>query len=231
VERCEHEVEAGQDLVGEIQRAVWHDVHLDAVQDGQRPEARPGGIDFDALPGDVRPRQGARRSRPLRMVRDRDEVVIEVARRRRHLSDAVTPVAPGAVHVEIPADMRDGDERRQHAARRPFDLVGALTQFRRDVRQLQAAIELALAGAGDGGTGARQSARLETGVERTRALLQKVCMRLRSGMPHECGAGRFGIGDMDGDRSPFGCRRGARYQSVARRCREGRGVEGQSVAH
>ncbi len=150
-------------------------------------------VDVGPLPGDVGRRQLARGERSLRVIGDRDVLVAELQAREDHLINGVAAVAPGAVHVEIAADVRGADERRQIASLGGGDLVFALTKLRRNVRQPEVLVE-PLFRLGD--EGMRLPVEQPSLVERQslalRAVLQltRVCARAR--VPDKGRPGLFG---------------------------------------
>ena len=118
VERREDDIELLQDAVREIEPAVRKDVHFAAVQDLDIRVSFAEARDFIGLAGDTVQRQGARRHRARRVVRDGDVLVAELGAGADHLLDEVTAVAPRRVHVQIAADVGARDEPGQRAVAR-----------------------------------------------------------------------------------------------------------------
>ena len=113
VERRQHDVEALEDGVLEIEAAVGQDVDLDAVEDRHPGKLLAQRVDLFALPRDVVARQRARRGGAGRVVGDRDVLVPERMAARDHRLERVAAVAVGRVHVQVAADVARVDERRQ----------------------------------------------------------------------------------------------------------------------
>ena len=158
MQRGEHDVEAGEQVVLEVERSVVHDVDLDPVQDLDAAVTLTQKLHFRALVGDLLRRQLARRPCPLRVIGDGDVLVSQLSRREHHVLDRVAAVAPRAVHVEIAADVPVGDEARQRALFGGRDLVGSFTKLRGNEREVQDPVELVLACARDGDAVFRQRA-------------------------------------------------------------------------
>ena len=53
VQRCQDDIEAGECLVVEVERAVGHDVHFDAVQNLDAGDLRSNRLDLLALQRDL----------------------------------------------------------------------------------------------------------------------------------------------------------------------------------
>ncbi len=127
--RRDDEIERGQALVVEIERAVRPDVAFDA---GQQPDA-------DALRVD---RADARRvferaalvepvghGQRLCVVGDGDVLEAGGSRGRRHRAHLVLAIRRGAVHVEVAAQIAALDEARQRARLCRFDFPAHLAKL------------------------------------------------------------------------------------------------------
>ena len=109
------------------------------------------------------------------MIADREVLVAELARGPSHLVDALAPVRPGRVAVEVAADLAERDERRRLAAER------VLAQFRRAEGDLERRVDGFL-------------------VAAVRQGLERRDVRLRAGRPQELGAEALARDDDELDR-------------------------------
>src|SRR5262245_29162231 len=84
------------------------------------------------------------------MIGDGSVLVPKRASAQNDVSDAVPPVAPERVHVEIAADVDFGDEIRKGTVFRSRDFSIAEPQFWRDEGQVDPSIQVGLRGTAHG---------------------------------------------------------------------------------
>ena len=114
-----HPVELGQQVVGQVERAVAADVALGSAQEAERRELLVGGRDLLGLAAHavgVEPGDGADADR---VVADRQVLVAAVAGGSAHLEDRRPAVRPGRVAVQVAADVGHLDELGRLRTRRP----------------------------------------------------------------------------------------------------------------
>ena len=173
--------------------AVGHDVVFNAMKNVHTfyPGARL--VDVGPLPGDVGRRQPPRGERSLRVIGDRHVLIAELQACKDHLINGVASIAPGAVHVEIAADICGANERRKITSIGGDNLVFALTKFRRNIRQPKMLVEL-LFRLRDESMRLRveQTSFVEGESLALRAFLQLTYVRARSRIPDEGGPSLFG---------------------------------------
>ena len=161
VDRGDDQVEARQQVVLEVERAVGADLELAAVEEPEAPgrrrrRGRPGrflrrepgverGDDLDLLRDPVRGQAAGDRER-LRVV---GQDLVGVAARAGGLGhdlDRVMAVGPVGMAVEVAAQVGQVDEGRQPAGQRRLDLAGVLAQLGLDERQAEERVRLGLGG-------------------------------------------------------------------------------------
>jgi len=174
-----HPVELGEDVLGEVERAVRQDVALGAAQDPERRERLVRRRDLLALPAQVVRRDARDDADVRRVVADREVLVAERAGRLAHLEHGRASVRPGRVAVEVAAHVAELEERGRLAAERP------LAQLRRAERDPERRV--------DGLLGRRVGQRLE-----------RVDVGGRAGRPQERGAGHGRIRKHEPDREAVG---------------------------
>src|SRR6476661_9705238 len=141
VQRGQDDVAAFQDLVIEVEGTVLEDVDFYSMQDGDVGHAPAERDDLLALSGDVFQRELPGGEGTLRVVGDGDVLVAELLGGRHHGGDRVATVTPGAVHVQVAADMGVADQHRQLTALCRFDLARAFSQFRRNVGESEMPVD------------------------------------------------------------------------------------------
>src|SRR5262245_21561955 len=120
------------------------------------------------------------------MIRDRDVFISKLTRAEHHVHDGIAAVAPGAVHVEVAAHVKGGDERRQETALRRDDLVFTLAELGRDVRKIEQTIERLLVGHEQTtARGAFEMRVRKPEAERCCSRLQPLRVSARPGVPDE----------------------------------------------
>ena len=149
VHRRDDEIELGEAVVGEIEPAVGQDVALDAGEQRQALESavqRPHAgrvLERAALVEAVGHRQR------LAVVGDGDVLMAEAVRRGGHRLEVVPAVGGGRVHVQVAAQIADGDERGQRAGDRRLDFAAMLAQLGLDPRHAERLVDAFLGLAGD----------------------------------------------------------------------------------
>ena len=170
-----HPVELGEDVVGQVERAVGEDVALASAQDAERSECLVGGRDLLGLTAQVvriEARHDADRSR---VVADRQILVPALERSFCHLEHRRLAVRCGRVNVQVAADVVDSEQI--------LGRIGGveLPQLRRAVRAAECGVQLLLGG-------------------RSRQLAEARHVLGRAGRAHELGAEAIGRGGDDLDR-------------------------------
>ena len=134
-----------QHVVRIVERAVGQDVGFDAFQDPEiLAEALVQAVGFPVLLLDLLDRKPAGVVRGLGMVGDAEILEAALARGLGHRLQRLGAVGGVGVAVQDAAQVLVGDELRQLALQRPFDLAAALAQFRLDERQAERAIDVVL---------------------------------------------------------------------------------------
>ena len=182
-----HPLELREHVVGKIERAVGPYIHLGASQHAEGRKLLVDRCDLLCLPPQSVRVEAGNDAHVRRVVADRDVLVAEVARSRRHLQDRRLPVRPRRVHVEVAANVVARQQRRRLAAER------LLAQLRWTPGNPELRVQGLL-------------------VRRRRQLAQARDVCLRSGPDHELGAEARRLCDheLDGhafdrhaDRAPF----------------------------
>src|SRR3990172_4021090 len=140
-----HYLHAGQRLVRQVEPAVRADIYLDA---GENPELTPP-VQFlylAYLPAQPFRAQAPGDAQPLRVVGNGEVLVSQHPGRLRHFLDAMAPVTPVAVGMEIALHVPGLDQARESTRFRAFYLALRLPKFRRYVLQAQPAIEVLFRG-------------------------------------------------------------------------------------
>ena len=138
VDARHHPVQLGEHVVGKVERRVGADVALDPAQDAERRQALVRRGDLLALAPDgvcVEPRDDRDRHG---VVADRQVLVAALDRSPGHLLDGAAAVRPRRVAVEVPANVREVDERRRLASE------WLLAELRRAPGDAQGAVDLEL---------------------------------------------------------------------------------------
>ena len=143
-------VEASQDVVRIVERAIRKDVGLDPLEDAEFPAVllvEPVG--FGLLLLDLLHREAAGVVRGLGMVRDAEIFVAALARRLRHLLQRVDAVRALGVRVQDPADVPVLDQLRQVAGGRDLNLAAAFAELRLDELQTERLVDRGFGFRGD----------------------------------------------------------------------------------
>ncbi len=139
--------------------------------------------------------------RSLGVIGNGDVLVAQLLAREHHLIDAVPAIAPGAVHVQIAANVGRAHELRQFVAFGGVYLVLTFAKLRRDRRQLEVAVE-GFFRVGDEPISmpVEQPAIVERQPEALRAGMQLARVGARSRVPDKGRASLFRHGDTDRNR-------------------------------
>ena len=129
VEGDEDEVEPGEHLVLEVERAVAQDVHLHRAQDADLGVAGAHLVDLLPLLAQAVGVEPAGHRQRLAVVGDHHVLVAAGGAGLDHLLDGVAAVRPGRVHVEVAAQVLDPDQVGEPAGRRGLDLAAVLAQL------------------------------------------------------------------------------------------------------
>ncbi len=135
VHRPHHQIQVREHAVGQIERAVGEDIHLDAFEHPDSGQFGVEPIDFVDLQFQAPRIEAVRQAQPARMLGDRQVAQAARAGGKRHVPHAAVPIARLGMHVQIPAQIIELDQPRQLACARRLDFAAILAQFRRDVRQ------------------------------------------------------------------------------------------------
>ena len=135
------DIERGQRLVGEVERAVSTDVALDA---GEEREAVHLAVDLPNPLG-VRQRpliiEAVGHGQRLRMVGDRDVFASLLAGAPRHRQDVMAAVGFRRMHVDVAAQIGERDQPRQRACLGGVDLSPQLAERRVDEGEAQRCVQ------------------------------------------------------------------------------------------
>ena len=147
VQRREHPVELGEHVVGQIERAVAHDVDLAARQQLEAVERLADPLHGLDLAAHVVGLEADAHADPAGVVGDRHVLVPACAHGLDHVEQRVLAVAaPVAVQVQVAAQIRELDEVRQLVPPRELELAVVLAQLRRNDLVAEVAIDLVLVG-------------------------------------------------------------------------------------
>src|SRR5215207_664070 len=101
VDAADDEIEAAQNVVRIIERAVRQDVGLDPLENAEAAvESGIEAVDLGVLRRDLLDRKAARVMRRLRMIGDADVAISAAARRLGHLRERVDPVGGVGVGMQ-----------------------------------------------------------------------------------------------------------------------------------
>ena len=144
MDRGDDVIELGQDFVVEIERAVAENVALDA---GEEPEVFEFAIELsDRRDLRAQPRgiESARLDRAAAVIGDAEILQAELLRRRGHFLERIVAVARGGVAMESAAQIFRFDQARQRSRGGGLELAAVLAQLRRDVIEIERAIQVRL---------------------------------------------------------------------------------------
>ena len=110
VQRCHHDVERFERRGVQVQLAIGQDVHFHAVQDREAGYALLHAPDFVSLALESVRINRTSGCRMRRVIRDRDVLVAKLHGSPCHGLHWIVSVAPVGVHVEVSADVPDGEE-------------------------------------------------------------------------------------------------------------------------
>ena len=140
---CNHDVELGEHLIGQIEFAVFENIDLDSRE--QANAIHLGRANFTRM----RPRSlfvhPISHGHGLAVVGDGHVFVAFFPRCLRHLLDRVAPVAFRGVHLQIAAQIGLLDQLWQSMFGCGFDFAAILAQLRRNEVQLELGVDLLLA--------------------------------------------------------------------------------------
>ena len=131
MDRGDDDVELGEAVVGEIERAVGEDVALDAGEQRQALEAAVQRADPGRVCERARLVEAVGHRQRLAVIGDRDVLEAEPVRRCGHRLEVVLAVRRGRVHVQVAAQVGQRDERGQRPRAAP-------PRFRRGSRAARA---------------------------------------------------------------------------------------------
>ena len=141
----DHPVEALEQLVGVVERAVREDVALGADQDLDALEALVERVDLVDPPLELLRRDVVAEAVRGRVVGDRDVLQPALARRQRHLLGGLQTVRRGRVHVQVALEVGERHQLGQRVLARRLELAAALAQLGRDPRQAEPLVDRLLA--------------------------------------------------------------------------------------
>ena len=214
VQRGQHDIELREDVVVEVEAAVGHDFDFHAVEDVESGRVLPRRVDVRALPRDVPGPQRALRGRSLRVIGDGQVLVAQAVRGLHHLLDAVPPVAPAGVGVQIALDVLRRDERGQGIALGQVQFIGTFTQFGRHVGEPKVVVEFFLGRARHALPGAPQPAVVEDDAVGAAPRLEPGYVAGGAGVPRKCRPGRVAGGEVHLYGTALGDERDARAGPV-----------------
>src|SRR5664279_5886355 len=106
----DHNIHLLQHRVGEIELAIGQDIHFDACHDGDAVRLLVGGVNSgDVLLGTL-VIKAVGECQVFRVIGDGNVLVAALFRRCRHLVDGALPVGFDRVHVDLTAQIGDGDQ-------------------------------------------------------------------------------------------------------------------------
>ena len=105
MDRCDDPVEFGEHLVGQIERAIVEDVHLDTTKDADAADARCDCVDFSPLLAQARRVEPVGHREALRVVSQREIFKAGAASADRHLLDRGPPVGPRGMRMQVAAQI------------------------------------------------------------------------------------------------------------------------------
>ena len=139
----------GQQIVGQIEPTLFEDVDLDALQHGNAAQPLVDLVDFGVLLSQLRLVEPAGHGDAFRVIGNGDVFQPTLLGGFGHGLDSGPTVGPGAVHVQIAADVGRFDQPGQLSGVGPVELAACFPQFRRDPRQLQRGVDVFLRMSGD----------------------------------------------------------------------------------
>ena len=136
VHRADHQIEPRQHLVRQVEAAVFEDVHLDALEQGDAVEFAVEAVDLVALPRQPQRIEAVRHGEAARVLGDGEVFAAPApcaasAISRRLLWPSVALVCA----CRSPLQVGKFHQLRQASGARRLDLAAVLAQFRRDVGQ------------------------------------------------------------------------------------------------
>ena len=147
VNRRDHDIEFGEDLVRQIEAAIFEDIDLDTREDANAIHL--GSANFPHVLARARFVHAIGDGHGFAVIGDGDVFVSHLARGPRHLLDGMPAVAGGSVHLQIAVEIALLDEPGQAMLFGGFDLAAIFAQLRRNEVELEFRVDLFLAGAGD----------------------------------------------------------------------------------
>ena len=142
MDRSHDVIEIGQDVVRKIERAVAENVALDA---GKKPEVFEFAVelsDHGDLHAQARLIESVRLDRAAAVFGNAQILQAQRLGRRRHLFERVVSVARGSVAMESAAQIFRLDQPGQRPRGSRLEFSAVLPQLRRDVIELERAVEI-----------------------------------------------------------------------------------------
>ena len=137
-------IELRQDVVGKIKRTVAEDVALDAGEETEVVELFVELVDHRDLDAQPRHIQPARLDRAAAMIGDPEILETKLLRCRGHFLERTAAVTRGGVAVERAAKIFRFDQAWEFSRRGRLEFAAVLAQFRRNVIEIERAIQVRL---------------------------------------------------------------------------------------
>ncbi len=144
VHAADHQIQLGEGVGREVERAIFHDVTLDAGEDAdtERPLVQCAHMPRESY--GARFIQAVGHGDGLRMIGDGDVFVTHVLRRLGHLLQRRPAIGFGGVHVDVAADVFELDQRGDAAFRGGLDFAGVFAQLGRNPGEAERLVNLLL---------------------------------------------------------------------------------------